>query len=307
MTMPYHGAILLPVNALAPVGDVILGRETMNLSEVLYDRNGAVATITLNRPDQLNAWTRKMEGEVREAMMEASNDDAVRAIVLTGAGRGFCAGADMNLLGDIQDEAASAKSRIQSLSAVNNAIPGGLDLPTDYTMRYSYFPTVPKPVLGAINGPCAGLGMVMALYCDMRFASDSAMFTTAFSKRGLIAEHGISWMLPALVGHANALDLLMSARKVRADEALSMGLVSRVIPTDSFIDECRAYAEELATQVSPRSMRVMKAQVYTALHQSLESAILTANSEMPGSFASEDFQEGVAHFMERRAPNFPGK
>jgi enoyl-CoA hydratase/carnithine racemase len=149
--------------------------------------------------------------------------------------------------------------------------------------------------------------MVMALYCDMRFASDSAVFTTAFSRRGLIAEHGISWMLPALVGHANALDLLLSARKVRADEAKEMGLVSRVIGTEAFVDECRAYAEELATMVSPRSIRVMKQQVYTALHQSLESAVLTANSEMPGSFESEDFQEGVAHFVEKRAPNFTGR
>ncbi len=305
--MPYHGAILSPVNALAPVGDVILGREIMNLSEVLYDRNGAVATITLNRPDQLNAWTRKMEAEVREAMMEASNDDAVRAIVLTGAGRGFCAGADMNLLGDIQDETASAKSRIQSLSAVNNAIPGGLDLPTDYTMRYSYFPTVPKPVLGAINGPCAGLGMVMALYCDMRFASDAAVFTTAFSRRGLIAEHGISWMLPMLVGHANALDLLLSGRKFGAAEAQSMGLVNRVIEMADFADQCHAYADELATMVSPRSIRVMKSQVYKAMLQSLEHATLTANSEMPGSFDSEDFKEGVAHFIERRAPEFSGR
>lgn len=279
----------------------------MSFSEILYEKDGPVLTISLNRPDALNAWTRVMEREVREAMTEATNDDGVKAIVLTGAGRGFCAGADMNLLGGLQNDAEKANSRLASVMPVNNAIPGGLQLSRDYGMRYAYFPTVPKPILGAINGPCAGLGMVMALYCDMRFASDSAMFTTAFSKRGLIAEHGISWMLPALVGHANALDLLMSARKVRADEALSMGLVSRVIPTDSFIDECRAYAEELATQVSPRSMRVMKAQVYTALHQSLESAILTANSEMPGSFASEDFQEGVAHFMERRAPNFPGK
>ncbi|WP_417514288.1 enoyl-CoA hydratase [Minwuia sp.] len=279
----------------------------MAYSEILYEKDGPVLTVTLNRPEALNAWTRVMESELHAAMTEATADDSVRAIVLTGAGRGFCSGADMNLLGGLQDEAEKAKSRMNSVVPRHNAIEGGLKLSRDYDQRYSYFPTVPKPILGAINGPCAGLGMVMALYCDVRFASDSAMFTTAFSKRGLIAEHGISWMLPALVGHAAALDLLMSARKVRAEEALQIGLVSRVIPTDSFVDECRAYAEELATSVSPRSMRVMKAQVYKALHQDLESAILSANLEMPGSFESEDFQEGVAHFVERRAPNFSGK
>lgn len=278
----------------------------MGYSEILYEKDGPVLTISLNRPEALNAWTRVMEREVHEAMTEATADDSVRAIVLTGAGRGFCAGADMNLLGGLQDEAEKAKSRLQTVMPKNNSVAGGLQLSRDYGQRYSYFPTVPKPILGAINGPCAGLGMVMALYCDVRFCSDSAVFTTAFSKRGLIAEHGISWMLPALVGHAAALDLLMSARKVRADEALQLGLVNRVVPTEGFLDECRAYAEELATAVSPRSMRVMKAQVYTALHQNLESAILTANSEMPGSFESDDFREGVAHFIEKRPANFSG-
>ena len=278
----------------------------MAFTEILYEKDGPVLTISLNRPEALNAWTRVMEREVHEAMTEATADDSVRAIVLTGAGRGFCAGADMNLLGGLQDEAEKAKSRLQTVMPKNNSVAGGLQLSRDYGQRYSYFPTVPKPILGAINGPCAGLGMVMALYCDVRFCSDSAVFTTAFSKRGLIAEHGISWMLPALVGHAAALDLLMSARKVRADEALQLGLVNRVVPTEGFLDECRAYAEELATAVSPRSMRVMKAQVYTALHQNLESAILTANSEMPGSFESDDFREGVAHFIEKRPAQFTG-
>lgn len=279
----------------------------MAFAEILYRKDGPVLTVTLNRPDALNAWTRQMEAEVREAMVEASKDDGVRAIVLTGAGRGFCAGADMNLLGDIQDESSAMRGRLQSVSAVDNAIPGGLSPGRDYSMRYAYFPTVPKPILAAINGPCAGLGMIMALYCDMRFAARSAVFTTAFSRRGLIAEHGISWMLPALVGHANALDLLLSARKVTSEEARQMGLVNRVIDDERFVDETRAYAEELATMVSPRSIRVMKQQVYQALHQSLESAILTANSEMPASFDSADFREGVAHFVEKRAPNFTGR
>jgi enoyl-CoA hydratase/carnithine racemase len=246
-----------------------------------------------------------MENEVHQAMTEATADDAVRAIVLTGAGRGFCAGADMNLLSGIQGSAKSGGGS-DSLRAVDKHIPGGLSLSADYGMRYTYFPTVPKPIIAAINGPAAGLGLIMSLYCDVRFASDTAVFTTAFSRRGLIAEHGISWILPKLVGHANALDLLLSARKFGAQEAKDMGLVNRVVPMDSFVDEVKAYAEEMATMVSPRSIRVMKRQVYAGLMQPLEQAVLIANSEMPASFECDDFKEGVAHFVEKRAPRFTG-
>jgi len=279
----------------------------MSYADIAYAVDGAVATITLNRPDALNAWTRTMEQEVHAAMTEASADDAVRAIILTGAGRGFCAGADMNLLSGIQEGAGAGARTSDSVRAFDNGIDGGLSLPADYGMRYTYFPTVPKPIIAAINGPAAGLGLIMALYCDMRFASDAAVFTTAFSRRGLIAEHGISWILPKLVGHANALDLLLSARKFGAPEAAEMGLVNKVFPMDNFMDQVRAYADEMATMVSPRSIRVMKRQVYAALLQPLEHAVLVANSEMPASFDSEDFKEGVAHFVEKRAPQFSGR
>ena len=274
----------------------------MGVQDILYETREGIATITLNRPDKLNAWTRVMEREVREAMIWASEDDAVRVIVLTGAGRGFCAGADMSLLSGIQDDGGE-----REFEAEVGPIPGGLALPDDFSRRYSYFPTVPKPIIGAINGPAAGLGMVMALYTDIRLASESAMFTTAFSRRGLIAEHGISWMLPRLIGPQGAMDLLLSARKVTAPEALRLSLVAQVFPEASFQDEVRAYATELATLTSPRSMRVMKSQLYKALFQSLGEATESANEEMTGSFESEDFREGVAHFLEKRAPAFTGR
>jgi enoyl-CoA hydratase/carnithine racemase len=178
---------------------------------------------------------------------------------------------------------------------------------TDFQKTYSYFPAVGKPIIAAINGPVAGLGLVMALYCDLRFASDQAKLSTAFARRGLIAEHGISWMLPRLVGIANALDLLFSARSVDAAEALRMGLVNRVLPQDGFMDGVRAYAAELANLVSPRSLRVMKRQVYDACFQTLGEAIDSANEEMLKSFKCQDFKEGVAHFLEKRAPAFTGQ
>ncbi|MDE0725923.1 MAG: enoyl-CoA hydratase [Alphaproteobacteria bacterium] len=276
-------------------------------SEIHYDVSDKIATITLNRPDKLNAWTGTMEQEVRAALIEASGDDGVGAIILTGAGRGFCSGADMNNLNSIQEGAASGGQTSDSVRAVDNAIPGGLSLSNDYSLRYTYFPTVPKPIIAAINGPAAGLGLIMALYCDVRFASDAAVFSTAFARRGLIAEHGISWMLPTLIGPANALDITLSGRKFNAAEAKEMGLVSKVYPMERFMDDVRAYAVEMATLASPRSIRVMKRQLYQAMLNSLEHSVLLANSEMPASFESEDFKEGVAHFVERRAPNFTGR
>jgi enoyl-CoA hydratase/carnithine racemase len=167
---------------------------------------------------------------------------------------------------------------------------------------------VPKPVIAAVNGPCAGLGMVIALYADMRFASESAVFMTAFSRRGLIAEHGISWLLPRLVGLANAADLLFSARRIAAAEAHQIGLVSRVFAAaDTFELEVLAYAKMLASEVSPRSLTEMKREIWNAQFQTLGEAIDAADKDMAASFASEDFREGVAHFVEKRAPAFTGR
>lgn len=278
----------------------------MAYEDILYRAEGGVAVITLNRPDKLNAWRAEMERELRAAMRDAGADPAVRVIVLTGAGRGFCAGADMN---GLQSTVAAGQARAGSAPAPAARSPAPFDATSraDYQRQYSYFPAVPKPIIAAINGACAGLGMVMALYADMRFASDAAVFTTAFSRRGLIAEHGISWLLPRLVGMANAADLLFSARKIRAPEALAMGLVSRVIPLADFEAEVMAYARMLATEVSPRSLGEIKREIWAAQFQSLGEAIDSANSDMPGSFVSEDFKEGVAHFVEKRAPAFTGR
>ena len=275
--------------------------------DILYDVDDHVATITLNRPDKLNAWTRQMEAEVRRAMADAAGDADARVIVLTGAGRGFCAGADMSLLQGVESTTDEARAAADRAAMAASPIPDALDLPEDFSLRYTYFPSVPKPIIAAVNGPCAGLGMVMALYADIRFAADEAFFTTAFARRGLIAEHGIDYMLPRLVGLPNALDLLLSARKVSANEAHRIGLVNQVFPLASFMDDVRAYAGDLARAVSPRSMRVMKEQLYRTLARRLGEAVEIGNREMVKSFDSEDFKEGVAHFIEKRTPAFTGR
>ena len=278
----------------------------MAYEDILYAVDGGVAVIKLNRPEKLNAWRVEMERELRAAMREAGADPAVRVIVLTGAGRGFCAGADMN---GLQSTVAAGQSRSGTAPTPAASGPEPFDATSrdDYQRQYAYFPAVPKPIIAAVNGACAGLGMVMALYADMRFASDAAVFTTAFSRRGLIAEHGISWLLPRLVGMAHAADLLFSARKVRAPEALAMGLVSRVIPLADFEAEVMDYARMLATEVSPRSLGEIKREIWAAQFQCLGEAIDAANADMQGSFVSEDFKEGVAHFVEKRAPAFTGR
>lgn len=276
----------------------------MSYQDILYGVEDGVAVVTLNRPDRLNAWRAEMERDVRAAMKAAADDEAVRVIVLTGAGRGFCAGADM---GGLQSTAASG--RVGGEAGPARTRPGPFDPASrsDFQKQYSYFPAVPKPIIAAINGACAGLGLVMALYADIRFASDAAKFTTAFARRGLIAEHGISWLLPRIVGVANAADLLFSARTILAPEAGAMGLVNRVIPHQIFHDEVTAYARMLAREVSPRSQREMKREIWNAMFQGLGEAIDAANADMPGSFVSEDFKEGVAHFVEKRAPAFTGR
>ena len=179
--------------------------------------------------------------------------------------------------------------------------------PLDFQRAQTWFPSVPKPIIAAINGPAAGLGLILSMWCDIRFASTSAVFSTAFSKRGLIAEHGLSWLLPRLVGMGHAMDMTLTARKITAEEAEKIGFVNKTFSDETFMDEVNKYAETMAKEVSPRSMKVMKKQLWQGLLQGLDEAVGIADNDMVDSFASEDFKEGVAHFIEKRAPNFTGK
>jgi len=277
----------------------------MTHQEILYAVADRVATITLNRPDKLNAWTAVMEREVRSAIEQADADDAVRVIILTGAGRGFCAGADMSLLGAVAKQGITDEVRER---AAHHAAQGQCEtVRADFNQKYSYFLATKKAVIAAINGPVVGLGLVIALYCDLRFASDAARFSTVFARRGLIAEYGMAWMLPRIVGHSNALDLLLSGRTIDAAEALRMGIANRVFPQEEFLEQVYDYARDLASKVSPRSSAVIKRQVYEAMFQSLQEAFQISEREMLASLTTEDFKEGVAHYLEKRSPAFVGR
>ena len=266
--------------------------------ELIYTVEDPIATIALNRPDRLNALTGRLLDEIRHAISTAEADERVVGIILTGSGRGFSAGADMkNLKSTADGTVGSSQERLESS-------PGDPNLGADFATTYGYLLAVRKPLLAAINGPCAGLGFVIAMLCDMRYASDRAVFTTAFANRGLIAEHGVSWILPRLIGPANALDILWSGRKFDAAEAVRMGVVNRVVDHDDLLPEAEAYIRSLAEHSSPTSLMIMKQQVYKHLMTSLGPAMEVSNQLMSESLSQDDFKEGVNSFLERRAPKF---
>jgi enoyl-CoA hydratase/carnithine racemase len=275
----------------------------MAYEDILYDVSDWIATITLNRPDKLNAWTFRMEAEYKHAMADAEAREDVRVIVVTGAGRGFCAGADMGLLNGVMGGEVDASD-----VDANLPLPGRNDgMPEDFRKQYSFPPAIGKPIIAAINGHAMGIGLVHTLYCDFRIAGDKAKFGTAFARLGLIAEYGIAWLLPRIVGIENAMDLLFTARIIDADEAHRMGLVSRVVPHDNLIPTVREFATQLATMSSPRSLRVMKRQIWKGLLTDLGPAVDLAMDEMMEGFGAQDFQEGLLSFMQKRAPQFTGK
>lgn len=257
----------------------------MSSEVVLHEvRDDGVGILTLNRPDRMNAWTGELETRYFELLGEFDRSADVRAIVVTGAGRGFCPGADMDLL--------------QGLGG------GGENLADAERKPVTYPLTIRKPLIGAINGACAGVGFVQALMFDVRFAAAGAKFTFAFARRGLIAEYGSSWLLPRLVGMSRALDLMLSSRTFTAEEALELGVVNHVVPREEVLDAAVAYASDLATSCSPTSMAVMKQQLYGHALVDVETALAESNKLMRESLGRADFREGVASYVEKRPPAF---
>lgn len=269
----------------------------MSYEQIRYEVKDRIATITLNRPEQLNAWTDVMADEVYQASQSAGRDDDVRVIVITGAGRAFCAGGDI----------AGFKS--DNPQHLIDKLPRAYDFSRrpDFQSRTAYFPAVPKPVIAMLNGPTAGIGLIHALFCDLRFAAADAAITTAFARIGLASEYGMAWILARVVGHANALDLLLSGRKVRGEEALRVGLVNQLHPPGDLREATYAYARQLADLVSRRSVRVIKKQLWDVPFQSLQESLITDSEQMLLSNTCEDFKEGKRAFIEKRPPRFTGK
>jgi len=250
---------------------------------VLTEFDAGTLTLTLNRPDRLNAWTEDLGRRYFDLLEEAERDPQVRVIVVTGAGRGFCAGADFERLQGIQHGEAGEPDK----------------------RPHSFPTTIRKPIIAAVNGACAGLGMVYALMCDLVFTAAEAKWTTAFSRRGLIAEYGMAWVLPRLIGQARALDLLLSGRTFTGAEAHELGMANRVAPAETLLAETLAYAKDLAVHSSPASMAVIKRQVWSDWDKTLDDSYHEAVQQMIASFGRPDFAEGVSSFLERRPPHFP--
>lgn len=270
--------------------------------DIRYEVDDPVAIITLNRPQALNAWTETMDVEVRDALTRAAGDPKVVGIVVTGEGRAFCAGADMKLLSGISRGGGGEHALARAGERPEWARTDGAD---DFAGRFPYVMAIDKPVIAAINGAVAGMAFPFALCCDLRIVSPNALFVTAFAQRGLIAEWGLSWLLPRLIGPAAALDLLFSSRRVGGEEAYRLGLANYLVAADELMSFSRDYVETLARTSSPTSMAIMKRQVYEQLHRGLGQAEYDSQRLIIESFGRGDFKEGVSSFVEKRPPDFP--
>lgn len=263
-----------------------------------YEVNDPSAIIWLNRPDTLNAATDLMLAELRHAIAAAEDDPRVVGIIVTGKGRGFCSGRDIS---DVGGKGGRSKPEGDGSLPVEFGDP---DIGPDYGRTYTYMATVKKPVIAAVNGPAAGLGFVIAMMCDMRFMANEAFLMSAFPQRGLVAEHGISWLLPRLIGSARALEMMWSSRKVRGPEAVQMGLAEKAVPLDDLIAEATGFVQGLADSVAPSALHVIKRQVYRHLQMGFGEALDESWDDMAAAGAGADFKEGIAAFREKRKDQF---
>lgn len=265
-----------------------------------YAVEGRVATVTLNRPHRLNAWTGRMGLEYRAALAEAAVDEAVRVIVVTGAGRGFCAGADSEALAGHLERGAYSDGLPEDVPRP------GYGVRAEFDADLAYHLGINKPIIACVNGPAAGLGFALMCYCDIRFAAAGAKLTSAHGRLGLPAEFGLSWMLPRLIGLARAAEILLSSRVFLAEEALEMGLVSALRPAEELSAYVQDYAGSLATGISSASLSATKAQLYRDLLVAggPAASVADAESTMTMMMQQPDYREGVTALREKRPPRF---
>ncbi|MEE4282113.1 MAG: enoyl-CoA hydratase-related protein [Pseudomonadales bacterium] len=264
--------------------------------ELLVEQDGHIVTITLNRPERLNAISRAMLSELSAKMVEADKDPDVRCIILTGAGRGFCSGLDLIDTSDRMDESGSVgggSNRARQLFDLRDA-PINVMWHTD------------TPIICAINGAAAGYGMDMTLLCDMRIMSENAKLAAVTAKRNVVPESGGTWLLPRLVGWAKAAELYYRGRTIDAKESLEIGIVNAVVPNDKLMDTAREWAQDVADN-APVAVQTTKRMMRMGMEESYDTAVDHLMVHLSGLFQSEDFKEGLQAFMEKRKPNFTGR
>ena len=270
----------------------------MDLKVTEVDVAQGIGVITLARPERLNAWTGRMHTEYRFNLAALNSDPAVRAIVVTGKGRGFCVGGDAQALAGHVEKGGYDPGTPTPL-----AQPGyGTDPAFDASFAYHF--GLSKPVLAAINGPAAGVGLALACFADLRFAAAGARFTTAHGKLNLPAEYGLSWLLPRMIGLTRANELLLSSRVFTAEEALDMGLVNEVHTADQVLDATLAYARRLIDSVSPGSLMQTRWQIYRDLHREVAASVMDSETLLDAMMRQPDYAEGVAAFLEKRPPRW---
>jgi 2-(1,2-epoxy-1,2-dihydrophenyl)acetyl-CoA isomerase len=258
---------------------------------ILFATDGPIAIVTLNRPEKLNAFGGPMREEILDALARVAGDDGVRVAVVTGAGRGFSAGGDIHHLKQLRE--TNDEEGFREVLAHGQKIAG--------TIR-----SLPKPVIAAVNGPCAGAGFSFALACDMRIASDAATFGASFARIGLHPDWGGSWLLPRLVGGANACELIFTGSMISAQEAERIGLVNRVVPHEQLMPAVFELAAAMAEN-APQVLRLAKESIYRSLSSNLETAFARETGAQTECFYTEDFLEGLTAFIEKRKPQFKGR
>lgn len=273
--------------------DGVTDTDTAQRDAVLYEVSASgVAMLTLNRPERHNTWGGDIATAFYASLDRAEEDPAVRVIVLTGRGKAFCAGAQLGPMGTVAQPSEKSGQR---------------DLTELVGERQPYYlTTLCKPVIAAINGSCVGIGLTQALMCDVRFAAAGAKFAASFARRGLVAEYGISWILPRLTGWGVALDLMLSGRTFLADEAVELGLVKEVVAPEQLMKRAMDYAEDIAANCSPASMAVIKRQVFRDATHEVAEASSRAETLLQESLRRPDVIEGITSFLEKRVPSFPG-
>ncbi len=263
---------------------------SMTATTVLYQAEAGVATLTLNRPESLNALTGAMHGELKAAIDRAAADSDVRCLVITGAGRGFCSGADL-----------------VSSSVVSDGVPDlGKTLETHYNPLIRKLRDLPKPIIAAVNGVAAGAGANIALACDLVLAARSSLFIQAFCKIGLIPDAGGTWLLPRHVGRARAAGLALLGDKLPAEQAEAWGLIWKVVDDDKLMDEATKLARHLATQPT-KALGLIKQALSAAETNTLDAQLDLERDLQTVAGRSDDFREGVAAFREKRPPRFTGR
>jgi enoyl-CoA hydratase/carnithine racemase len=272
----------------------------MELKNTEYEVDAqGLATIWLNRPHRMNAWTGRLHTEYRHLLERANDDSKVRAIIVTGVGKGFCVGGDSQALSGHADRGAYSPGISEDI-----AKPGyGTDPRFDASFAYHF--GLDKPVIAAMNGPAAGVGLALACFADLRFAVPGVKFTTAHGKLNLPAEYGLSWMLPKIVGLGRANDLLLTSRVFTSDEALTLGFVNQIFEPEALMVQTREYAHQLIASVSPNSLRQTRWQIYKDLHRDVASAVIESERLIEDMAKEEDFKEGIAALVEKRPPRWP--